>query len=85
MQLENSKTEKIANKNSYFVRKYKEKSKYTYRPSDGSPSETRYFLPDGGVIQYWDNDMTQYQWRVCKILWRVSFCKCDGRFGNAWK
>ena len=64
MQLENSKTEKIANKNSYFVRKYKEKSKYTYRPSDGSPSETRYFLPDGGVIQYWDNDMTQYQWKL---------------------
>lgn len=55
LQVENSDKEKVADKNSYFVRKYKEKS----RKSDGT-----YFLPDGGVIQNWKTDLSQYQWKL---------------------
>ena len=55
LQLDDSKTEKFADEDTYFVRKYREYSKY---------SGGNYFLPDGGIIQNWDNSMTQYQWKV---------------------
>lgn len=55
LQLDDSKTEKFADENTYFVRKYREYSRY---------SGGNYFLPDGGIIQNWDNSMTQYQWKT---------------------
>ena len=54
MQLEDSKTEKFADEETYFVRKYREDSNY-----NGT-----YFLPDGGIIQNWAADMSQYQWKI---------------------
>ena len=55
LQLDESQTEKFADEDTYFVRKYREYSRY---------SGENYFLPDGGIIQNWNNDMTQYQWKV---------------------
>lgn len=55
MQLDNSGSEKMADKNTYFVRKYREGSRY---------SKDQYFLPDGGVIQNVDNTMSQYHWKL---------------------
>lgn len=55
MQLEHSATEKVAGKETYYTRKYREKT----RVSDGS-----YFLPDGGIIQNYTNDMNQYHWKL---------------------
>lgn len=55
MQVENTDKEKVADKNSYFVRKYREKT-LTHTGD--------YFLPDGGVIQNWKTDLNQYQWNL---------------------
>ena len=55
MQIENSETEKFADKDTYYVRKYRENA-YTYK--DG------YWLPEGGIIQNWTENMSQYQWRL---------------------
>ena len=53
MQLENSKTEKFADQDSYYVRKYRQYTEY------GSYNNKKYFLPDGGIIQNWDDEMSQ--------------------------
>lgn len=58
MQLENSKTEKFADQDSYYVRKYRQYTEY------GSYNNKKYFLPDGGIIQNWDDEMSQYQWKL---------------------
>ena len=55
MQLDHSATEKVAAKETYYVRKYREKT----RGNDGS-----YFLPDGGIIQNSTKDMNQYHWKL---------------------
>lgn len=55
MQLDHSATEKAAHENTYYVRKYREKT----RLNDGT-----YFMPDGGIIQNFTKDMTQYQWKL---------------------
>ena len=55
MQLEHTNSEKIAAKETYYVRKYRERT----RGSDGT-----YFLPDGGIIQNATTDMNQYQWKL---------------------
>ncbi len=55
MQLEHTSSEKIADKETYYVRKYRERT----RVSDGT-----YFLPDGGIIQNATTDMNQYQWKL---------------------
>lgn len=55
MQLDRNTSEKLADRNTYFVRKYREKSNY-----DGD----KYFLPEGGIIQNSNDDMTQYHWKV---------------------
>lgn len=57
LQLDKDRTEKFADKNSYFVRKYRQRSQYYDKGY-------KYFLPDGGVIQNWDSDMSQYQWKL---------------------
>ncbi|MGC5743755.1 SusC/RagA family TonB-linked outer membrane protein [Chryseobacterium sp. NFX27] len=58
MQYDSNKTEKFAAGNTYFTRKMKEGTRY-YK--DGA---YRYFLPDGGVKQNWDNDFFQYNWKL---------------------
>ncbi len=54
IQIEDSKTEKAADKNSYYVRKY----------AQNSIIDKVVYLPEGGVIQNWDNDLSQYNWKV---------------------
>lgn len=58
IQYDNSKTEKWADKETYFTRKMREATRY-YR--DG---QYRFFLPDGGVMQNWDNEFFQYNWKA---------------------
>ncbi|PQA91170.1 SusC/RagA family protein [Chryseobacterium shigense] len=58
MQYDSNKTEKFAAQNTYFTRKMREGTRY-YK--DGA---FRYFLPDGGVKQNWDNDFFQYNWKL---------------------
>lgn len=58
MQYDNNKTEKYAGQNTYFTRKMREATRY-YK--DGA---YRYFLPDGGVKQNWDNSFFQYNWKL---------------------
>ncbi len=55
MQLEHIATEKVADANTYYVRKYREKT----RGNDGN-----YFLPPGGIIQNMTKDINQYQWKL---------------------
>ena len=47
--------EKLAEQETYFVRKYRKNTKY-----DGN----KYFLPDGGIIQNQNTDMFQYHWKA---------------------
>lgn len=58
MQYDSNKTEKYASQNTYFTRKMREATRY-YK--DGA---YRYFLPDGGVKQNWDNSFFQYNWKL---------------------
>lgn len=58
VQYDGNKTEKFAAENTYFTRKMKEGTRY-YK--DGA---YRYFLPDGGVKQNWDNSFFQYNWKL---------------------
>jgi TonB-linked SusC/RagA family outer membrane protein len=58
MQYDSNKTEKYAGQNTYFTRKMREATRY-YK--DGA---YRYFLPDGGVKQNWDNSFFQYNWKL---------------------
>ena len=53
LQIENSETEKLAEADTYYVRKYKENA------YNGT-----YWLPEGGIIQNWTDNMSQYQWRL---------------------
>lgn len=55
MQIEKSSSEKFADEETYFVRKYREFTKY---------GDNEYYLPDGGIIQNWNEDMMQYQWKL---------------------
>lgn len=55
MQLDNTKTEKMAEEETYYVRKYREGSRY---------KQDKYFVPEGGIIQDWNTDMSQYQWKL---------------------
>ncbi len=54
LQIEDSGTEKSADKNSYYVRKY----------AQNSVIDHVVYLPEGGVIQNWDNDLNQYNWKL---------------------
>lgn len=57
LQFDNTASEKFADKNTYFTRKEKEK---TRRYSNG---DYVYFLPEGGIIQNTDTDFFQYNWK----------------------
>ncbi|MEO8532404.1 MAG: SusC/RagA family TonB-linked outer membrane protein [Flavobacterium sp.] len=54
LQLDNTSSEKFADKDTYYTRNQKEKSRYF---SNGS---YKYFLPEGGVIQNSNTDFFQY-------------------------
>ena len=54
LQVENSATEKFADKSTYFVRKY----------ALDSETQGKIWLPDGGIIQNDHNDMSQYNWKA---------------------
>ena len=58
MQIESTTTEKIADKETYFIRKYEYYSRYFDKGVE------KYFLPEGGLIQNWNTDMSQYQWKL---------------------
>lgn len=54
LQVDNSMTEKIAQENTFFTRKY---------AYDSRISGVEY-LPKGGVIQNWNSDLSQYTWKA---------------------
>lgn len=54
-QLDRTSTEKMAEQNTYYVRKYTESSAY---------GNDKYFLPEGGIIQNWNDDMSAYHWKL---------------------
>ena len=58
LQLDNTSSEKFADKETYFTRKEREK---TRRYSNGSYN---YFLPNGGIIQNTNTDFFQYNWKT---------------------
>lgn len=58
LQIDNSDTEKFAGKETYFTRKEREK---TRRYKNG---EYYYFLPEGGIIQNWNTNFFQYNWKT---------------------
>ena len=58
LQLDFGKTEKFGDEHSYYTRKYEQKSRY----SDGNGGYA-YFLPEGGIIQNWNSDTFQYNWK----------------------
>ena len=54
LQVDNSATEKMAQENTYFTRKYQLKSMV----------DQVVRLPKGGVIQNWNGDLSQYNWKA---------------------
>lgn len=58
LQLDNTSSEKFADKETYFTRKEREK---TRRYSNGGYN---YFLPEGGIIQNTNADFFQYNWKT---------------------
>lgn len=60
MQLDRKTMEKLAESDTYFVRKYREKTSY-YDQGIGGYG---YFLPEGGIIQNQSDDMSQYHWKA---------------------
>lgn len=54
LQVDNSATEKMAEENTYFTRKYAMDSRV------GGVA----YLPKGGVIQNWNGDLSQYNWKA---------------------
>lgn len=58
IQYDKDETEKFADKSTYFTRKYYEGSRYTVN------GKTGYILPEGGIIQNWNNNFFQYNFRT---------------------
>ncbi|MDO6803257.1 SusC/RagA family TonB-linked outer membrane protein [Wenyingzhuangia sp. 1_MG-2023] len=58
LQLDFDKTEKMSDENSYYTRKYEQRSQYV--TSEGSA----YYMPEGGIIQNWNADVFQYNWKT---------------------
>jgi TonB-linked SusC/RagA family outer membrane protein len=59
LQLDFDKTEKYAAENSYYTRKYNQKSVYGSATGDYA-----YYMPKGGIIQDWNADSFQYNWKT---------------------
>ena len=58
LQFDFNRTEKFSDKNSYYTRKYRQRSRYT------TPSGDAYYMPEGGIIQNWNTDVFQYNWKT---------------------
>ncbi len=58
IQYDSNKTEKFADKETYFTRKMREATRYYQN------GNYHYFLPVGGVMQNWDNEFFQYNWKA---------------------
>lgn len=58
LQFENNSTERFADKESYYTRQYAASNRYN---KDG---KTATILPDGGIIQNWNDRFFQYNWRT---------------------
>ncbi|MDM1348061.1 SusC/RagA family TonB-linked outer membrane protein [Myroides marinus] len=60
LQLDKSDTEKYLGKETYSTRKFREATRYYDRAS----KQFKYFLPDGGIIENFNDDMFQYNWKT---------------------
>ncbi|GGF72287.1 SusC/RagA family TonB-linked outer membrane protein [Wenyingzhuangia marina] len=58
LQLDFDNTEKFSDEQSFYTRKYEQKSQYS--TSNGYD----YFMPKGGIIQNWNADGFQYNWKT---------------------
>lgn len=58
LQLDNSDTEKYLGKDTYFTRKFREGTRYSKN------GENHYFLPDGGIIENYNANYFQYNWKT---------------------
>jgi len=58
MQFDFDKTEKFSDKESYYTRKYRFRSRY-----QDDNGQNAFFLPEGGIIQNWNSDAFQYNWK----------------------
>ena len=58
LQLDFDKTEKYSGEESYYTRKYEQRSQYA------SATGTSYYMPKGGIIQNWNADVFQYNWKT---------------------
>lgn len=59
LQFDFDKTEKFSDENSYYTRKYRIKSEYL--TDNGA---TDYYMPKGGIIQDWNANTFQYNWKT---------------------
>lgn len=59
LQLDFDKTEKYSAENSYYTRKYNQKSQHSTATGDNA-----YYMPKGGIIQDWNADSFQYNWKT---------------------
>lgn len=57
-QFDFNQSEKMGEKESYFTRKYRFRTRYTDNKGNDA-----YFLPDGGVILNWEDNFFQYNWK----------------------
>ncbi|QXP65124.1 SusC/RagA family TonB-linked outer membrane protein [Polaribacter sp. HaHaR_3_91] len=58
LQLDFDKTEKYSGEESYYTRKYEQRSQYA------ASTGTSYYMPKGGIIQNWNADVFQYNWKT---------------------
>ncbi|MBW2961734.1 SusC/RagA family TonB-linked outer membrane protein [Mesonia aestuariivivens] len=58
LQFDFNKTEKFSDKNSYYTRKYEQKSQYT------TTNGYAYYMPEGGITQDLISDVFQYNWKT---------------------
>ncbi|MDO5981382.1 SusC/RagA family TonB-linked outer membrane protein [Flavivirga spongiicola] len=59
LQIDDTKTERFGGEESYFTRKYRQRSQYL-----GAGGEYAYFLPDGGIIENTNTGFFQYNWKT---------------------
>jgi len=66
LQLDFNNTEKFSGENSYYTRKYRQGSRYF------TPVGDAYYMPQGGIIQNWNADVFQYNWKTT-VNYNTSF------------
>ncbi|RJE70645.1 SusC/RagA family TonB-linked outer membrane protein [Reichenbachiella sp. MSK19-1] len=59
LQLDNDAAEQFSDQESYYTRKYEQKSRYL-----GDNSEDLYYMPEGGIIQNTNANAFQYNWKT---------------------